>query len=138
MRARPVTTTAQLTRLVEAAIPGPRGRTSPATQTFQALRIAVNGELNALETLLAQAADLLTPRGRLAIIAFHSLEDRIVKRFMQRESRDCVCPPSLPGCVCGHRATFRLPVRSAIQARSSESDANPRSRSARLRVAERL
>jgi 16S rRNA (cytosine1402-N4)-methyltransferase len=138
IRDRPLSTTAELARVVEGAIPGPRGRTSPATRTFQALRIAVNGELSALEVLLAQASSLLAPGGRLAVIAFHSLEDRIVKQFMQRESRDCVCPPSLPVCICEHRATFKAVTHGAVQASTEESARNPRARSARLRAAERI
>lgn len=137
VRERPLTTTAELVHVVESAIPGPRGRTSPATRTFQALRIAVNGELAALEAFLAQAAGLLVPGGRLAVIAFHSLEDRIVKQFIQRESRDCICPSSLPICVCDHRATFKPVTHGAIQAGSGESASNPRARSARLRAAQR-
>jgi 16S rRNA (cytosine1402-N4)-methyltransferase len=138
VRARPLRTTGELAGLVEHAVPGPRGRTSPATRTFQALRIAVNGELDALESLLAQAAALLRPDGRLAIISFHSLEDRIVKQFIDRESRDCVCPPRLPVCLCGHKASFKAVLRGGVQPSESEIAANPRARSARLRAAERL
>jgi len=138
VRARPIATTSELAAIVEQATPGPRGRISPATRTFQALRIAVNGELDALQALLAQAAALLRPGGRLAVISFHSLEDRIVKQFIQRESRDCLCPPSLPACVCGHTATFRPLLRGAVQPDDAEIAANPRARSARLRAAERI
>ena len=138
VRARPLRTTGELAALVEHTLPGPRGRTSPATRTFQALRIAVNGELDALHTLLAQTATLLRPGGRLAVISFHSLEDRIVKQFVERESRDCVCPPRLPFCVCGHTATFKPIARGGVQAGAAEVAANPRARSARLRAAERL
>lgn len=137
--ARPVRTTTELAEIVGRAVGG-RGERHihPATRTFQALRIAVNDELGALETVLPQAVALLARRGRLAVIAFHSLEDRIVKQFMQREARDCLCPPGLPVCRCGHRATLRLLTRKPIQPTAEEVAANPRSRSAKLRIAERL
>ena len=137
-RARPVTTTAQLARTVEQAVGGAGSRIHPATRTFQALRIAVNRELDSLVAALRVAHDLLAaPGGRLAVISYHSLEDRIVKEFFRRESRDCVCPPGLPACVCGHRATLRLVTRGAVQPSRDELAANPRARSARLRAAER-
>ena len=110
----------------------------PATLTFQALRIAVNGELQALETVLPQAVQALAPGGRLAIIAFHSLEDRIVKQYFRRESQDCLCPPRQPVCTCGHRAVLREVTRRPLQPDAAECAANPRARSARLRVAEKL
>jgi 16S rRNA (cytosine1402-N4)-methyltransferase len=139
VRARPVETTAQLARIVEQAVGGAASRIHPATRTFQALRIVVNGEMEALETALRSAHDLLeAPGGRLAVIAYHSLEDRSVKEFFRRESRDCVCPPGLPVCVCGHRASLRPITRGAVIPSPAEVAANPRSRSARLRVAERL
>jgi 16S rRNA (cytosine1402-N4)-methyltransferase len=122
-------------------------RIHPATQVFQALRIAVNDELGALEAALPQAVELLAGGGRLAVISFHSLEDRIVKQFMQREARDCICD-TLPGyaarsrapqpCRCGHRATVKVITRKPVQASEQEMKENPRSRSARLRIAERL
>jgi 16S rRNA (cytosine1402-N4)-methyltransferase len=115
----------------------PRG-VDPATRVFQALRIAVNDELANLEKGLAAAMNVLAPGGRLAVISFHSLEDRIVKRFFARESRDCICPPHLPTCVCGHRAGLRVVTRRPLRAASAEVDRNPRARSAALRVAERL
>ena len=93
--------------------------------------------LDRLEAVLPQAVELLAPGGRLAVIAFHSLEDRIVKQFLRRESRDCICPPRLPMCVCGHRATVREVTRKPIRPTEQEMARNPRSRSARLRVAER-
>jgi 16S rRNA (cytosine1402-N4)-methyltransferase len=105
---------------------------------FQALRIAVNGELDALDAALPQAVESLAPGGRLAVISFHSLEDRRVKRFLRRESLDCVCPPQQPVCTCGHRATVSLVTRRPIRPEEAEVHRNPRSRSARLRVAERL
>jgi 16S rRNA (cytosine1402-N4)-methyltransferase len=110
----------------------------PATRVFQALRIAVNDELANLERGLVAALSLLRPGGRLAVISFHSLEDRIVKRFMLRESRDCICPPHLPTCVCGHRAGLRVVTRRPLRADSAEVSRNPRARSAALRVGEKI
>jgi 16S rRNA (cytosine1402-N4)-methyltransferase len=135
--ARPLTTTAQLADLV-AGVVGRREKIHPATRTFQALRIAVNAELEALEEALPQARDLLRPRGRLAVISFHSLEDRLVKRFYQQEARDCICPPEVPVCTCEHRATMRTITRKPVRPDEAEVARNPRSRSARLRIAERL
>ena len=112
--------------------------TDALARTFQAFRIAVNDELAALEEALEQALALLVPRGRLAAISFHSLEDRIVKHFFRRESKDCLCPPGLPKCVCGHKARVRLVTRKPIRPTSYEIAANPRSRSARLRVVEKI
>ena len=110
----------------------------PATRVFQALRIAVNGELENLQRGLAAAMSVLRPGGRLAVISFHSLEDRAVKQFMARESRDCICPPHLPTCVCGHRAGLRVVTRRPLRADSAEAARNPRARSAVLRVAEKI
>jgi len=138
VEARPLHTTEELAAVVSQAVGRRRGRIHPATLTFQALRIAVNDELDALEAALPQAVQLLAPGGRLAVISFHSLEDRIVKHFMRRESRDCVCPPKLPICTCDHRATLRVVTRNIIRPTEEEIEANPRSRSARLRIAERL
>jgi 16S rRNA (cytosine1402-N4)-methyltransferase len=115
----------------------PRG-IDPATRVFQALRIAVNDELANLEQALAGAMRVLRPGGRIVVISFHSLEDRIVKQFFARESRDCICPPHLPTCVCGHRAGLRVVTRRPLRAASAEVDRNPRARSAALRAAERL
>jgi 16S rRNA (cytosine1402-N4)-methyltransferase len=136
--ARPIRTTRALAEIVAMAAGYKGGRTHPATRTFQALRIAVNDELAALEQGLQQAIDLLRPGGRMAVIAFHSLEDRLVKQFMRRESTDCVCPPRQPVCTCDHHASLRLIARSPIRADADEVSQNPRARSARLRVAERL
>jgi 16S rRNA (cytosine1402-N4)-methyltransferase len=135
---RPLKTTLELADVVAAAVGGRHGRTHPATRTFQALRIAVNQELEQLESVLHQAVDLLGFEGRLVVISYHSLEDRIVKRFMQREAKDCVCPPEAPACVCEHRASLKLVSRKALKPTAEEVSDNPRSRSARLRVAERV
>ena len=134
--ARPLHTTKELAATIERVV-GRRGRIHPATRTFQALRIAVNDELATLEAALPQAVEVLAPGGRLVAISFHSLEDRPVKRFLRRESRDCICPPEIPVCVCDHRATLRLVTRKPIRPTADEIAANPRARSARLRVAER-
>lgn len=115
-----------------------RSRREPAMRVFQALRITVNDELGQLERALPQAAALLNPGGRLAVISFHSLEDRIVKMFIRRESRDCTCPPSVPVCVCTHRASLKPITRTPLTPTVAEVAANPRSRSAKLRVAEKL
>ena len=135
--ARPLTTTGELADLVARTV-GRREKTHPATRTFQALRIAVNDELEVLSQALPQARDLLRPGGRLAVIAFHSLEDRLVKRFYQQEARDCICPPELLVCACGHQATLRVLTSKPVRPEADEIARNPRSRSARLRVAERL
>ena len=133
----PITTTGQLAELI-ARVKGRRDRIHPATMVFQALRIAVNGELESIETVLPLAVSLLRPGGRLAVIAFHSLEDRIVKRFLHEEARACRCPASQPICTCDRQPALRLVGRHAIQAGPDELHANPRARSARLRAAERL
>ncbi len=133
----PITTTSRLAEIVLAAVGGRRGRdTHPATRTFQALRIATNDELTTLERALGQAVDVLGPGGRLVTIAFHSLEDRIVKRFIERESTSCICPPGIPICVCDHRPRLRRITRRAVRATLAEVARNPRSRSAVLRAAE--
>jgi 16S rRNA (cytosine1402-N4)-methyltransferase len=136
--ARPVTTTTQLAAVVSRAVSGPHRRTHPATRTFQALRIAVNDELDALASALEQAVQVLGHGGRLVVIAFHSLEDRIVKQFIRHESRDCVCPPEAPSCVCDHQACLKEIERGAVRPSAEEIAANRRSRSARLRAAEKL
>jgi 16S rRNA (cytosine1402-N4)-methyltransferase len=137
IRERPIKTTLHLARVVEQATGRRRGKIHPATKTFQALRIAVNHELENLEAALRQAVELLGCEGRLVVISYHSLEDRMVKQFMQRESRDCICPPGLPTCVCGHQARLRLVNRRVITPSEQEVQRNPRSRSARLRSAAR-
>ena len=138
VRQRPVTSTEQLAEIVSKAMGGQRSRIHPATRTFQALRIAVNQELQAVEKVLPQIVTALTPGGRVAIIAFHSMEDRLVKHFFRNESRDCICPPEQPECNCEHKATLRVITRHPIVPTEEETLTNPRARSARLRVAERL
>jgi 16S rRNA (cytosine1402-N4)-methyltransferase len=144
VKARPLHTTRQLAEVVARAVSAGRktrtgqGHIHPATRTFQALRIAVNAELDVLEAVLPQAIAALNPGGRLAIIAFHSLEDRIVKNYFRQESRDCLCPPRQPVCTCGHHAVIRLVTRQPIRPETAEIEHNPRARSARLRVAEKL
>ena len=139
-RRSPLETTAQLRRIVEAAVPRrmwPK-RIHPATRTFQALRIAVNGELDSLERGLQAALHILRPGGRLGVISFHSLEDTLVKNALHVAATSCMCPPQQPHCTCAHRATVSLITRRAIRPDAGEIDANPRARSARLRVAEKL
>jgi 16S rRNA (cytosine1402-N4)-methyltransferase len=137
-RHSPVETAEQLAALVERAVPTPKGRrTHPATRVFQALRIAVNDELAALEAGLAASLLLLRPGGRLVVLSYHSLEDRIVKRFIAAEQRGCVCPPEVPVCVCGHQPALRSLGKSRTPS-AEEIHRNPRSRSARLRGAERV
>lgn len=134
----PITTTTDLATLVEKAVGGRRGKAiHPATKTFQALRIAVNEELSALETVLQIAIDVLRPGGRIAVISFHSLEDRIVKQVFARESQECICPPDQPVCTCDHKARLRR-IGKPVKPAASEIAANPRSRSAIMRVAERV
>jgi 16S rRNA (cytosine1402-N4)-methyltransferase len=137
--ARPIKTTRQLAAAVEAAIPRRFwGDTHPATRTFQALRIAVNDELAAVERGIAAGLALLASGGRMGVISFHSLEDRIVKEAFRLAAADCICPPHVPVCVCGHRASVRLVTRKAITADDAEIAANSRSRSAKLRMVEKL
>jgi 16S rRNA (cytosine1402-N4)-methyltransferase len=152
-----IRTTAQLAKLAAAGVPYKYGAIHPATRVFQALRIAVNRELEQLEAALPQMLDVLTASakraggnesesgnggrgeeqaGRMVIISFHSLEDRLVKEFMRREAKDCICPPGAPICVCGHKARLRILTRKPVQPTAQEVLANPRARSARLRAAE--
>ncbi|TET16777.1 MAG: 16S rRNA (cytosine(1402)-N(4))-methyltransferase RsmH [Dehalococcoidia bacterium] len=135
---RSIETTLQLVQTIERAVGGRRGRIHPATRTFQALRIAVNHELEHLEVALKQAINLLGFEGRLVVISYNSLEDRIVKQLMQRESKDCICPPGIPTCICGHTACLRLINKRVITPSPTEVQLNPRSRSAKLRAAERI
>ena len=153
-----ITRTRQLAELAAAGVPHRPGSIHPATRTFQALRIAVNHELERLEAVLPQIVDVLATTavrpledgqgnhcsergwspGRMAIIAFHSLEDRIVKEFMRREATDCLCPPQTPICICGHKGRLRLLTKKPITATPEEVERNPRARSAKLRAAEAL
>ncbi len=136
---RPILTTTELAKVIQEAVGGRARRQShPATRTFQALRIAVNQELLSLDAALPQAYGLLGDFGRLVVLAYHSLEDRIVKEFIRRESRDCLCPPKQPICTCDHKAGLRPVGRKPIKPNDDEVATNPRSRSAHLRVAERL
>ncbi len=141
---RPISTTKELADLILKSV-GKRERIHPATRTFQALRIAVNSELEAVETVLPLAVSLLRspdpksgePGGRLAVISFHSLEDRLVKEYFRRESRDCLCPPRQPVCTCGHQASLIEINRKPIEASEAEIQLNSRARSAKLRVIEK-
>ena len=137
---RPITTTAELAQLVQQALVASsrRSRIHPATRTFMALRIAVNNELQNLELALKQTLNLLRPGGKLTVISYHSLEDRIVKQFMRYAASSCVCPQGTVICRCGHVPTLKLISRKVIKPTSLEIESNPRSRSARLRIAERL
>ncbi|MGE5275535.1 MAG: 16S rRNA (cytosine(1402)-N(4))-methyltransferase RsmH [Acidobacteriota bacterium] len=137
-RARgPITTTRQLARIVASA-KGSRDRIDPATRVFQALRIEVNQELVALSRFLAAAVHRANARGRIAVLSYHSLEDRLVKEAFRRDSGVCLCPPRIPRCVCGARAVLRVLTRRPVVPSEAERRANPRSRSARLRVAEKI
>ena len=135
----PIERTSELVEIVRSSVPAPRrfGDGHPAKRVFQALRIAVNDELGALERALPAAVAMLRPGGRLCVVSFHSLEDRIAKRFLAAESRGCVCPPDLPVCACGREPRLRLLTRKALRPSPAELDANPRSASARLRAAVR-
>ena len=136
---RPFHTTSALASAIERVMPRRHGdKIHPATRVFQALRIAVNDELGVIERALPEAISLLRPGGRLAVISFHSLEDRIVKNTFRLEATDCICPPQVPVCVCGHEARVRLLTRKPIVADSEEIARNPRSRSAKLRIVEKL
>ncbi len=134
------TRTRELAELINRTIPKKYQQKNihPATRVFQALRIEVNDELEALRLVLPQALDILMPHGRLAVISFHSLEDRIVKHFFKAESRECICPPEFPICRCEHKARLAIRTRKPIIPTTEERQNNPRSRSAKLRVAEKL
>ena len=135
----PIETTLELVDLIKGAMPPAalREKQHPAKRSFQAIRIAVNGELDALPPMLSAAVEALNPGGRLAVITFHSLEDRIVKRAMQNVARGCTCPPEFPVCVCGKKPKVKLLTRKPIVSGEAELTENPRARSAKLRVAER-
>lgn len=135
----PITTTRQLSQIVAGAIPASRHeKINPATRTFQSLRIAVNNELEHLQSALRSSLEVLNERGRLVVISFHSLEDRIVKQFFRIEERSCICPPKLPVCVCGKKSTLRVLTSKPVTASKEEIAGNPRASSAKLRAAERV
>ena len=137
--AKPVETTLELVDIIKGAMPPAalREKQHPAKRSFQAIRIVVNGELDELPPMLTAAVDNLRGGGRLAVITFHSLEDRIVKRAMQDMARGCICPPEFPVCVCGKKPRIRIVNRKPIVSGAKELEENPRARSAKLRVAEK-
>jgi 16S rRNA (cytosine1402-N4)-methyltransferase len=140
---KPFETTEELALLAKKVLGSPRPKKGesfkhPATRLFQALRIEVNQELEVLKTALKAALSVLKPGGRLAVITFHSLEDRIVKQHFKSESVDCICPPRIPQCVCGHKASIELLTRKPVEATEEEISQNPRSRSAKLRVVQKV
>jgi 16S rRNA (cytosine1402-N4)-methyltransferase len=139
-RRRPFERTGELVDTIKGAIPTPArfGEGHPARRVFQALRIAVNDELGQLEEALPAAMDLLRPNGRVAVISFHSLEDRIVKHYFRQQARGCVCPPDFPVCACGQDPVARVLTQKAVRPNAREVAFNPRSASARLRVAEKV
>ena len=136
----PIETTAQLVDIIKSSMPPAalREKQHPAKRSFQAIRIAVNGELDALPPMLEAAAEVLNVGGRLAVISFHSLEDRIIKKTMQELATGCTCPPNFPVCVCGKKPKMKLVSRKPIVSGAAELEYNPRARSAKLRVAEKL
>jgi len=137
---RPIATTGELVEVIRSAMPAAalREKQHPAKRSFQALRIAVNGELDALPPMLAAAAEGLKPGGRLAVITFHSLEDRIVKQTLKTLATGCTCPPQFPVCVCGKKPKLKLAARKPVTPGPEELAENPRARSAKLRIAERI
>ena len=138
VQARPITTTGRLASVVARALGGRRGSRHPATRTFQALRIAVNEELMHLQAGLEAVPGMLNSGGRLVVISYHSLEDRLVKGWMDRETAQCICPPELPVCACDHQPSMRFVRRRVVRPSDTETANNPRSRSARLRAVERI
>ena len=136
----PIETTLELVDVIKSAMPGSalREKQHPAKRSFQAIRIAVNDELGAVETVMKKAVPLLNPGGRLAVITFHSLEDRIVKNAMAEAAKGCTCPPSFPVCVCGKKPQVRIVTRKPIVSGEEELERNPRARSAKLRICEKL
>ena len=132
----PFERTGDLVEVIKAAIPAPArlGEGHPAKRVFQALRIEVNDELGAVERALPAALEMLRPGGRLGVISFHSLEDRIVKQFLRRQEQGCTCPPDFPVCICGSEPAMRATPRRAVRPSAAEIGRNPRAQSARLRV----
>ncbi len=137
-RNRPLQTTQELARVVSTVYHGVHQRIHPATRTFQAIRMEVNQELQSLRKALEKCLQKLRKNGRLVVISFHSLEDGLVKQFIRRESRDCICPPEQPVCNCGHRAVLANLTKHALQPSTAEVEKNARARSARLRAAEKI
>ena len=138
VKSRPISNTLQLVGVIEKATGGYRSKIHPATRTFMALRIYVNHELENLSAALKQTMNCLDHGGRLVVISYHSLEDRIVKQYILTESKGCLCPPTIPVCQCGHVASLKIIAKKVITPSLAETKSNPRSRSAKLRVAERL
>ena len=138
IKSRSISSTHQLASIIQKAVGSRRTKIHPATKTFMALRIAVNRELENLYTALKQAVNCLDHQGRLVVISYHSLEDRLVKQFMLQESKKCLCPPSIPVCQCGHIPSLKIISKKVITPSLIEIKSNPRSRSAKLRVAERF
>lgn len=140
VRSRPIGTTLELVEVIRRAMPAAAKREAqhPAKRSFQAIRIATNDELGALEEALREIWEILNPGGRLAIISFHSLEDRIVKNFYQQKAKGCICPPDFPVCVCGHKPELEFVQKKPILPSERELEENPRSRSAKLRAAEKI
>jgi 16S rRNA (cytosine1402-N4)-methyltransferase len=138
IKSRPISSTFQLAGVIEKATGSRHGKIHPATRTFMALRIAVNHELENLAAALKQSVNCLDHQGRLVVISYHSLEDRIVKQFMIRESKGCICPPGIPICQCGHIPSLKIVSKKPITPSLTEIKLNSRSRSAKLRIAERL
>ena len=134
-----IRTTGQLLEIISQVIKSnPRTKIHPATKVFQALRMETNYELEALKEVLPAAISILKPGGKLAVVSFHSGEDRIVKEYLKNESKDCICPSTVPVCVCGHKASLEILTKKPIPASNSESDLNPRARSAKLRLAQKI
>lgn len=138
VKERPIRSTTELSRVIESATGKRRGRLNPSTKTFQAIRMEVNQELDVLSTGLAEAMELLNTNGRLVIISYESLTDKIVKDFIRREASACICPPEIPECRCNHSKRLRIITKKPLTPSTEEVQHNPRSRSARMRVAERF
>ena len=135
---RPINDTKTLAVVIQKAVPRHPSRIHPATRTFQAIRITTNKELETLAAALPKLVKILAPGGRIAVISFHSLEDRMIKQFFRMKSQDCICPPEQPICTCNHKASLNVLTKKPITAAQNEIDANPRARSAKLRIAQKL